>query len=241
MPEVIFPGDEGRIEGRYYPSKSKTSPIALVMHAHPETAGGTMNSSVPYNLYHAFRRLNFSVLRFNFRGVGRSGGKFSSGVGELYDAATAMDYLQALNPDSRECWVAGFSFGAWIGMQLLMRRPEIRGFVAVSPPTSHYDFSFLSPCPASGLIVHGEKDKITPVDGVDAFKKRVKIQKDVEVDFKMISNANHFFDSSMDGMITCVEDYVRTMSEKRKNIILPVRKRARNRSSVQSQPVATIA
>jgi alpha/beta superfamily hydrolase len=91
--------------------------------------------------------MGFTVLRFNFRGVGRSQGEYDQGIGELSDAASALDYLQAMNTNAKHCWVAGFSFGAWIGMQLLMRRPEITGFVSVSPPANMYDFSFLAPCP----------------------------------------------------------------------------------------------
>jgi uncharacterized protein len=64
-----------------------------------------------------------------------------------------------MHPDSRSCWVAGFSFGAWIGMQLLMRRPEIEGFISIAPPANLYDFSFLAPCPSSGLIIHGDQTR----------------------------------------------------------------------------------
>ena len=81
-------------------------------------------------------------MRFNFLGVGRSQGEFDQGVGELSDAAAALDYLQMHNPNTKHCWVVGFSFGAWIGMQLLMRRPEISGFISVSPPANMYDFQF---------------------------------------------------------------------------------------------------
>ena len=100
------------------------SPIALILHPHPQF-GGTMNNRVVYNLHYAFHRMGFTVLRFNFRGVGRSQGEFDQGVGELSDAALALDYLQAMNPNSKHCWVAGFSFGAWIGMQLLMQPIQI--------------------------------------------------------------------------------------------------------------------
>jgi alpha/beta superfamily hydrolase len=86
-----------------------------------------MNNRVVYNLHYAFHALGFTVLRFNFRGVGRSQGEYDQGIGELSDAASALDYLQAMNTNAKHCWVAGFSFGAWIGMQLLMRRPEITG------------------------------------------------------------------------------------------------------------------
>ena len=121
-----------------------------------------MNNKVVYNLHYAFYNLGFTVLRFNFRGVGRSQGEYDQGIGELSDAASALDYLQAMNQNAKHCWVAGFSFGAWIGMQLLMRRPEITGFISVAPPANMYDFSFLAPCPSSGLIINGTADKVAP-------------------------------------------------------------------------------
>ncbi len=104
-----------------------------------------MNNQVVYALYYMFVERGFSVLRFNFRGVGRSQGYFDNGPGELADAASALDWLQLQNADSRSCWIAGVSFGTWIAMQLLMRRPEIDGFVCVAPPANLYDFSFLAP------------------------------------------------------------------------------------------------
>ena len=125
MPEVIFPGPDGRLEGRYHPQKNKDAPIAIILHPHP-LYGGTMNNKVVYNLHYAFHRIGFTCLRFNFRGVGRSQGEYDQGIGELSDAAAALDYLQSLNANAKNCWVAGFSFGAWIGMQLLMRRPGDR-------------------------------------------------------------------------------------------------------------------
>ena len=79
MPEVIFNGPEGRLEGRYQHNTSPNAPIALVLHPHPQQ-GGTMNNRVVYSLYHVFARRGFSVLRFNFRGVGRSQGSYE----ELY-------------------------------------------------------------------------------------------------------------------------------------------------------------
>ena len=72
MPEVIFTGPAGRIEGRYQPAKEKGAPIAIILHPHPQF-GGTMNNQIVYNLYYDFAKRGFSVLRFNFRGVGRIG------------------------------------------------------------------------------------------------------------------------------------------------------------------------
>ena len=175
MPEVIFTGPAGRLEGRYHPAKQKNAPIAMVLHPHPQFHG-TMNHQIIYQCYYAFAHRGFSVLRFNFRGVGRSQGSFDHGTGELSDAASALDWAQTINPEARACWVAGFSFGAWIGMQLLMRRPEVEGFISIAPPANLYDFSFLAPCPSSGLIVHGEKDAVVPPKDVNTLVEKLKTQ-----------------------------------------------------------------
>lgn len=128
MVEVIINGHAGRLEGRYHQAKRPDAPVALILHPHPQY-GGTMNNKVAYALFTCFRDLGFSVLRFNFRGVGRSQGEFEDGPGELSDATIALDWLQAQNPDARQCWIAGYSFGAWIGLQLLMRRPDINNLL----------------------------------------------------------------------------------------------------------------
>ncbi|VTO15176.1 alpha/beta hydrolase [Brevundimonas vancanneytii] len=161
MPEVILPGASGRIEGRYSPGKRPDAPIALILHPHPK-AGGHMNNPVALTMHQLFVQRGFATLRYNSRGVGKSQGEFDSGIGELADAATALDWLQANNPAATQTWVAGYQFGAYIGMQLLMRRPETDGFISVSPPSNIYDFSFLAPCPASGLFLHGTADTVVP-------------------------------------------------------------------------------
>jgi len=207
MPEVTINGPEGRIEGRYLHAKTPNAPIALFLHPHP-LHGGTMNNKVVYSLYHAFSNRGFSCLRFNFRGVGRSQGAFSRGEGEMSDAAAALDWLQANNRDAPQCWIAGFSFGAWIGMQLLMRRPEIHSFISIAPPANMYDFSFLAPCPASGLVVQGDKDEIVPPESVEKLIEKLRQQKGVTIDHRIVPGANHFFHGAMNEMIDHVGGYV---------------------------------
>ncbi|MEM7524509.1 MAG: alpha/beta hydrolase [Pseudomonadota bacterium] len=207
MPEVIFPGPDGRLEGRYHPNKERGAPIAIILHPHPQF-GGTMNNKVVYNLHYIFHRLGYSVLRFNFRGVGRSQGEFDQGIGELSDAASALDYLQSLKPDAKITFIAGFSFGAWIGMQLLMRRPEASGFISVAPPANMYDFSFLAPCPSSGLIINGEADRIAPQEDIVKLVEKLKTQRGIDIDHQTVPGANHFFDEGMDQMVSTVETYV---------------------------------
>lgn len=208
MPEIIFNGPEGRLEGRYQPGRTANAPIGIVLHPHPQY-GGTMNNRVVYHLYQSFLKLGFSVLRFNFRGVGRSQGEFDEGTGELSDAASALDWLQGFNANASSCWVAGFSFGSWIGMQLLMRRPEIRGFISVAPPANLYDFTFLAPCPASGLIIQGTSDEIVTPDSVDKLATKLRTQKAITVEHESIKGANHFFEGKLEQLTGTVDDYMR--------------------------------
>jgi alpha/beta superfamily hydrolase len=207
MPEVMFLGEKGRIEGRWHPGKSRNAPIAIILHPHPQF-GGTMNNPVTYHLYYTFANRGFSVLRFNFRGVGRSQGSFDHGQGELSDAAAALDWAQATNPDARACWIAGVSFGAWIGMQLLMRRPEVEGFISVAAPASLYDFSFLAPCPSSGLFVHGDKDAVVPTTAVAQLVEKLKTQKGIVIEQQLVRGANHFFDGKVEQLMEVVGDYL---------------------------------
>ena len=210
MPEVILPGAAGRIEGRYSPGKSETAPIALILHPHPK-AGGHMNNPVAVQLYHLFMKRGFATLRYNSRGVGKSQGEFDSGIGELADAATALDWLQAHNPQATQTWVAGYQFGAYIGMQLLMRRPETDGFISVSAPANMYDFSFLAPCPASGLFLHGTADTIVPPPEVERVVAKLRTQKGIVIDYDLIEGASHFWENNM----ADVEGHVSAYLDKR--------------------------
>ncbi len=207
MPEVIFNGPTGRLEGRYQPAEDKNAPIAMILHPHPKF-GGTMNNQIVYDLFYMFQERKFTTLRFNFRGVGRSQGEFDHGHGELSDAAAALDWVQSLHPDSRGCWVAGFSFGAWIGMQLLMRRPEIEGFMSIAPQPNIYDFSFLAPCPSSGLIIHGDRDKVTSVEDVQGLVDKLKAQKGIKITHQTVAGANHFFTDQIDELIEACGTYL---------------------------------
>jgi len=207
MPEVMINGPEGRLEGRYHHSTELNAPIALILHPHPQH-GGTMNNKIVYAMFKTFKQLGFCVLRFNFRGVGRSQGSFDDGQGELSDAASVLDWMQTHNPNASACWVAGFSFGAWIGMQILMRRPEIQGFISVAPPANLYDFAFLAPCPSSGLIIQGDKDDIVPEQDTAGLVKKLQLQKHITIDYRIMKSADHFFENHIDKIAENVKNYV---------------------------------
>ena len=163
---------------------------------------------ISYNMYQAFQRLGFSVMRYNSRGVGRSQGRYDGGIGEIGDAAAALDWMQTVNPSSGGLWISGYSFGAFIGMQLLMRRPEVSGWVSVSPPANHYDFGFLAPCPCGGLMMHGDSDELVPEPAVRKLVDKLNTQKNVQVDYRVMAGADHVLASHADVVTEAIEDYV---------------------------------
>ena len=206
--EIFIPGPSGRIQGKYFKSKQPNAPVAIVLQPHPQY-GGTMNNRVVYETYNCFYKNNFSVIRINFRGVDKSDGIFDNGQGELSDAAAALDWIEKENPGYSQCWVSGFSFGSLICMQLIMRRPEVNKFITISPQPNLYDFTFLSPCPISGIVIYGKNDELVQVDSILNLKKRLSIQKNIEVKFNQIANANHFYKGREKELAETIENYIK--------------------------------
>ena len=206
--EIFIPGPAGRLEAKYYKNPKFGSPVAIVLHPHPQY-GGTMNNKIVQLMYNIFVENGFSVIKVNFRGVGKSDGEFDNGQGELADAAAALDWLESENFDNSQCWVSGFSFGSLIAMQLLMRRPEINRFIAISPQPNVYDFSFLSPCPTSGLMIYGKKDELVPLDYITELDKRLSAQKGIKVEFQAVEDANHFFSKTENELVKNLDKYIK--------------------------------
>ena len=176
MTQVLINGSQGKLQGFYKHSENSEN-IGLVLHPRKCTES-SMDNNIVSSLFESFSNNNFSTLKINFRGIQKSEGEpEEDGLGELSDAATALDWLQEQNEDISSCWIGGIDFGAWIGSQLLMRRPEVIGFINVATPIKEFDFSFLSPCPASGLIIHPTKQIDIEQKNVISLVKKLSNQK----------------------------------------------------------------
>ncbi len=206
--EIFIPGPAGRLEGKYFKNPKFGSPVAIVLQPHPQY-GGSMNNRIVQLMYNIFLENGFSVIKINFRGVGKSDGIFDNGQGELSDAAAALDWIERENMDYSQCWVSGFSFGALIFMQLIMRRPEVNNFIAISPQPNVYDFSFLAPCPTSGQVVYSDNDELVTKESIIELDNRIKSQKGVEVLFSKIKGSNHFFKDKEKELKIEIEKYIK--------------------------------
>ena len=163
---------------------------AAVVFAHPlPTDGGTMHTKVVFQSAKALARIGCVVLRFNFRGVGRSAGTWDEGRGELDDFRAGLDHMAEQHPDL-ELWAAGFSFGAWVAATVGASDDRICALILIGPPVNRSDFSAVRTSTKPKFIIHGEADELIPLKAVRQFYAELEAPKElIEID-----RANHLFD-----------------------------------------------
>ena len=157
MIDIIISGDAGKLHAVYHKAQSAAAPLAVVLSGNPRQKCH-MNDRLSYAMFRAFMDIGFSVIRFNYRGVGDSEGSLGTTTDNMLDIATVIDWIQNNNEDSDKIWLAGHQLGAWYVLQTLMRRPEVTGFALVSPDPSVSDFAFLSPRPNRGLLLQAAEE-----------------------------------------------------------------------------------
>lgn len=161
---------------------------AVFGHPHPQY-GGTMHTKVVYQAAKALARIGVAVLRFNFRGVGRSAGTFDAGPGEMDDFQAGLAFMEGRYPGV-PLWAAGFSFGSWIALAVGAEDPRVQLLLAIAPPVDRYDFGAVKGSHTPKFIIHGEFDELVPLKDVRRFYAELAEPKELVV----IDAANHLFD-----------------------------------------------
>ncbi len=208
MPEDIrlmnvdVPGPVGLLEGLINASAT-AEPRAIAVLAHPlPTAGGTMHTKAVFHAARALARIGCPVLRYNFRGVGRSAGTFDDGRGECDDFWAALDFMAARYPDVKRIWAAGMSFGAFVAMTSGAQDARVSTLIGIAPPVNRYDFGSVISAQKPTFLIHGEFDELVPLKEVRKFYGRLSEPKDLVV----IDSANHLFDGKVTEVADAVED-----------------------------------
>ena len=178
------------------------APRRAVVLAHPlPIKGGTMHTKVVFQSAKALTRIGCAVLRFNFRGVGRSAGTWDNGRGEMDDYRAAVDFLSERYPDL-EMWAAGFSFGSYIAMTSGADDDRMCALIGIAPPVNRYEFASVKLSTKPKFIVHGESDELIPLKTVREFYARLQDPKE----FVEIDRANHLFDGQASEVGDALED-----------------------------------
>jgi len=178
------------------------TPRAAVVFAHPlPTHGGTMHTKVVFQAAKAMTRIGCAVLRFNFRGVGRSAGTWDEGHGEMADCKAALDFMSAQYPDLEQ-WAAGFSFGSYIAMTAGADDDRVCTVIGIAPPVDRYELASVKLSTKPKFIIHGERDELISLKGVREFYAQLHEPKELVV----IDRANHLFDGQASEVGDAVEE-----------------------------------
>ncbi|MBK5290710.1 MAG: alpha/beta fold hydrolase [Acidobacteriia bacterium] len=199
----MLAGPAGRIEALLEePDQAEPTFTALVCHPHPQH-GGTMHNKVVYRLARGLRKAGAAVLRFNYRGVNLSEGAYAGGVGEVEDAAAALAWLRQRYPDL-PFWLAGFSFGSRIVLQLGCREPLPEKILALGFPSLRPDADDALHCPAPRVFIQSENDEYSPPESFRTFFDKVSGAKQLI----WIRGNDHFFTGALDEL----EEAIRSMA-----------------------------
>ncbi len=185
-------GKAGRLEAIYRDLQDPAA-IAVICHPHP-LGGGTLHNKVVFRAARGLEAANVATLRFNFRGVGASGGKHDEGYGELDDVNAAIEWAKKTMP-GRKLIVGGFSFGAWVASRAACERPDVDAVFLIGTPVNKYDFSYLRNCEKPMLFVHGTQDEHGDVAKLEKLIPSVRNAETV-----IITGADHFFTKQLEGL-----------------------------------------
>ena len=196
---LTLPGPAGALEALL---DDAPQPRAAVVFAHPlPTHGGTMHTKAVFQGAKGLARIGCAVLRFNFRGVGKSAGSFDEGQGEMDDYRAALDFM-AGRYARVPLWAAGFSFGSWIALETGAADARVSLLIAVAPPVGRYDFANTRETTKPKVFVQGNLDELCSIKELWAFYGTLKEPKEIAV----IDGANHLFDGKAAEVGEALED-----------------------------------
>jgi len=194
-------GPSGRLEALYRELQDPAG-IAVVCHPHP-LHGGTLHNKVVFRAARGLEAANVATLRFNFRGVGSSGGQHDAGEGEQADVQAAIDWCLRKHP-GKKLFAGGFSFGAWVASRTACELPSVDAIFLVGTPVDKYDFGFLRHCEKPMLFLHGTQDEQGDVEKLERLAQQVR-----NAEMVIVTAADHFFSKQLDA----VEETMRGWAE----------------------------
>ena len=205
--KIFFPCSGFNLEGLISRDEAfSANGGVLFCHPHPQY-GGDMHNGVILSGVHAAWEAGLSTLRFNFRGVGESGGAYSDGIGEKEDVQAAIECLNGTFGEQDHFLIlVGYSFGAWTGMPVAIREAKINGMVAIAPPLEMLDFGLLKECKKKKLIVAGSQDLFCPLPLLEEWYQHLEEPKSLII----IERADHFFSSHSRSLIPPLKEFFKT-------------------------------
>ena len=195
---ISFPGPAGSLEGLWKEASGQRKGSAVFAHPHP-LHGGTMHNRVVYRAVQALTRAGFATLRFNFRGVGTSEGRYDAGRGEVDDFRAAMD--EAVREGGLPLVAGGFSFGSAVGLKAIRQDARVSAFVSLGLPLSTESGRLVPRPGVPALYVVGERDAFGPPEELERFVAGTGT-------VVIVPGAGHFFENSLESLGGIIEEFL---------------------------------
>ena len=210
---LFLEGPTGRLEALLNAGTTNATHAVLVCHPHP-LFGGTLHNKVVFHTMKALNSFGFPVLRFNFRGAGLSHGEHDRGEGEVDDVRAALDWLDS--EYHLPLILAGFSFGAAVGLRSACPDPRVKAAIAIGMPVGPvvadsqvprtYNFDFLRDCTKPKLFVSGARDQFGPRAKLEALLASIPEPRKLVI----IEGADHFFEGRQRELRAAIETWVKS-------------------------------
>ena len=197
--KILIQSDNLQIEGLL--DRRTTDKGVVISHPHP-LYGGNMYAAGVESIVHAYWKKGYTTLRFNFRGVGSSQGRYDNGVGEQQDVLAALSFLSETG--TKQIDLAGYSFGAWVNAHAVQHDTPVERMVLVSPPVGFMDFTKIAAIHRLKLVVTGSRDQIAPAEQI----KTLLPSWNPEARFEVIEGADHFYGGYLDRLEKILDDHL---------------------------------
>ncbi|MDR1495056.1 MAG: hypothetical protein LBI29_03410 [Rickettsiales bacterium] len=239
MSEIIFRGAQGKIDGFYSHSRNSNAPVVLIVSNNNERSAKKSSSLVKTVeiIFNTFVENDFSALRFDF--IDHKVDKSEVDNSNLLDMTAALDWLHSKNFECRSFWACGVDYGAFVTLQLVMRRPELENYVLISPNMKKNDMSFIIPCSACGLIIRGSEDMKFTEDECLTLQERLLTKAESKVKCAIVYGAERDFSGELEQLDAELASYLeeKTTYDRKnlKRVTAGKRRRRKKRSSYSEE------
>lgn len=202
---LMIPSVVGDLEAHLRKPEGELRGAAVLCHPHP-VYGGTMDNRVVYRAAKSAAKAGFAALRFNFRGAGKSAGQYDQGLGEKEDVATVIDWIER-EYSEKPLALLGYSFGAWVGLQVGCLDRRIRSMIGIGLPLDLYDFEFLLDYPNPALYIVGTRDEFCSGGNLERLARRLPPSSRIQ----RIQDADHFFSRHIEEVETLIYEFLKEL------------------------------
>jgi uncharacterized protein len=201
----MIPAESVQLEANLRETQNAPVGVAVICHPHP-VYGGTMDNRIVFHAAKAVSKSGFAALRFNFRGAGLSTGQFDQGIGEKEDVTAAIRWIENKFP-ALPVVLVGYSFGAWVGLQVGCTERSVKAMIGVAAPLALYEFEFLAGNSKPTLYIAATRDEFCSQENLARFECRLPSTSSLS----RIEGADHFFSDQIEIVENLIADFLQRL------------------------------